>query len=453
MLSPDRSEPRAGGMRHARRRAKGRVLGMSTGAPDSAFWEPAQSFDPSEPWDARSAEALTRLYESEEGSLSRPAPREPARPEHAQTQATAAETERAQEPVDRTWLEAHLSRLARRLQSSLTQSDPKQSLSALNERLDAFEQRFSAALGRVAHRSDLDGLKSIEASVMELAAQLNQARDRLELIGDVDEEVRGLARKLDEGGERRAGALEKLMRDCMAEWRESERRTASALQSLEDAVSRLGDTVDAMEASRPAPELTVPPLAPELERPATATDSLSRLHTVYGGPHNTHFYHSMLDAADYAPGPAEPRSSAAAGLGAYPSGSSLPAAAVEWAGPSAEADLGRSDTSPSTAAGWHVMAMREKLRRAPVAYESTGPGLSVLEPEVRAPDTFKRTRLNILLMAGAAILAGTTYFLSRTVAASLSSARPDMNEAGPQPADGSELADPADNRMRGEGAS
>ena len=460
MLSPDRSEPRAGEARRARRRARRRASGAGVGAAaGNAPWE-GQAFDPNEPWDARSAEALTRLYESEEGDLSRPAAREPAHHAAPQAAGAAAEAEPAAEPVDRTWLEAHLARLAKRLQDSLVQSDPRQSVDALNGRLDAFEERFSAALGRVAQRSDLDGLKSIEASIMELASQLDRARDRLELIGDVDEEVRGLARRLDEAGAQRAGALEKLLRDCMAEWRDGEQRTASALQSLEEAVSRLGDTVDAMEASKPAPELAVPPfIAPELERSsaAAATDSLSRLGTIGGQPQatQTQLYHSMLDAADYAPRAAQPRPSAISGLSGGARLSSLPAAAVEWSAAPTEVDLGRSEPPPATPAGWHVMAMRERLRRPPVGFEATSPDLPLPDAAAAAPDTFKRASLNFLLMAGAAVLAGTTYLLSRSVTGPLSAAGPDIGEpsAGRPGAGGAELADPARQRLRREGAS
>src|SRR5262245_32796678 len=279
MLSPDRSEPRTEGQRRAKRRTRSRTVDTHGAGPDGAHAERAQPFDPNSPWDDRSAEALTRLYESEDGNRSRPAPCAPARRTHARAQAPAGRGEHPEEPLDRTWLEAHLSHLARRLQDSLVRSDPRRSLTALNDRLDDLEQRFSTALDRVAQRSDLDGLKSIEANVMELAAQLDRARDRLELISDVDEEVRGFTLKLDESGEQRASALEKLLRDCMTEWRESEQRTATALHSLEEAVNRLVDTVDAMEATKPAPELTVPSLAPELEPSAPASDTLSRLHT------------------------------------------------------------------------------------------------------------------------------------------------------------------------------
>jgi len=450
MLSPDCSEPRAGEARRPRRRARDRAFGSGTAAAAAgAGWGAVQAFDPNEPWDARSAEALTRLYESEEGDLSRPAPRDAASHVRAQAAAdTAGETEPTREPaaeaVDKTWLEAHLGHLARRLQDSLTRSDPKQSLDALNGRLDAFEERFSAALGRVAQRSDLDSLKSVEASVMELATQLDRARDRLDLIGDVDEEVRGLARKLDETGAQRAGALEKLLRDCMVEWRESEQRTASALQNLEEAVSRLGDTVDAMEASKPAPDLTVPPfVAPELERSVAAADSLSRLNTANGRPITTHFYHSRLDAADYAPR----AGGSPAGLAGHSRRSSLPAAAVEWSALPTQADLGRPEVAP---ADWHVMAMRERLRQPPVDFEAASPGLAPPGAEEPAPDTFKRASLNLLLMAGAAVLAGTTYILSRTVAAPVSQASPAVGEPG---AGGQELADPTGRRLRGESAS
>jgi hypothetical protein len=449
MLSPDRSEPRAGDLRRSKRRLSGRAFGATAASPAGAAWEPAEPFDPNEPWDIGSAEALTRLYESEEGNLSRPAPRQPARHAPASATGTAAEAETAQQPVDRTWLEAHLGHLARRLQDLLIQPDVRPSLAALGRRLDAFEDRFSAALGRVAQRSDLDGLKSIETSVMELVAHLDRARDRLELIGDVDEQVRGLARKLDEAGEQRAGALERLLRDGMAEWRESEQRTASALHSLEEAVSRLGDTVDAMEASKPAPDLAVPPFAPHgPERPNVATDTLARLHMVNGRPHTTPFYHAMLDAADYAPRPEELISPAAPGPVGYAGPSKLPAAAVEWSAPAAQADLGRSEPLPSMPARWHVMAMREKLRQTPAGFGTSSRGLPALDAEMPPPDTFKRASLNLLLTAGAAMLAGTTYVLSRTVAASLPGGRA-MSEPTPG---GQDLADPAGQRLHREGA-
>ncbi|MBO0764656.1 MAG: hypothetical protein J2P50_08715, partial [Hyphomicrobiaceae bacterium] len=279
--------------------------GAAGGRHGEGRWAQAQALGANEPWDATSAEALTRLYESEEGNLSRPAAWDRAsRAQARSTKRGAPSMEREAEPAHATWLEAHLSRLTKRLQDSLSQASPARSFGALNERLDAIEQRFSAALGRVAQRTDLDGLKSIESDVMELAAQLDRARDRLDQIGAIDDEVRTLARRFDEVGEQRAAALEKLLRDCIAEWREGEQRTAGALRNLEEAINRLGDSVDAMEASKPAPDLSVAALAGSgPQRTADTLSPLSRLPAGGAWTPAPHFYHATLDAADYAPKP------------------------------------------------------------------------------------------------------------------------------------------------------
>jgi hypothetical protein len=96
------------------------------------------------------------------------------------------------------------------------------------------------------------------------------------------------------------------------------------------------------------------------------------------------------------------------------------------------------------------MAMRERLRQPPVDFEAASPGLAPPGAEEPAPDTFKRASLNLLLMAGAAVLAGTTYILSRTVAAPVSEAAPAVDQPG---ANRQELADPTGRGLRGESAS
>jgi hypothetical protein len=198
-----------------------------------------------------------------------------------------------------------------------------------------------------------------------------------------------------------------------------------------------------MEAAKPAPDLAVPPFAPELQRSAAAADSLPRLNTADGRPHAAHFYHPRLDAADYAPR----AGGSPGGLAGHSRRSSLPAAAVEWSALPTQADLGRSEVAP---AGWHVMAMRERLRQPPVDFDAASADLPLPDAQQPVPDTFKRASLNLLLMAGAAVLAGTTYILSRTVAAPVSGTAPAVGEPG---AGGQELADPTGRGLRGESAS
>jgi hypothetical protein len=442
---PDRA-PRAG-------RSVGAAAG---GVRGDTPWAQLHAFGAGEPWDAVSAEALTRLYESEEGDLARPAERDRARYAHASARENRAPgPERGAESFDETWLEAHLSRLAKRLQDSLSQANPERSFGALNERLDAIEQRFSAALGRVAQRTDLDGLKSIESDVMELAAQLDRARDRLDQIGVIDDEVRTLARRLDEVGEQRATALEKLLRDCVAEWREGEQRTAGALHNLEEAINRLGDSVDAMEASKPAPDLSVPALAGSaLERTADAGGPLSRLPVGGEWTPAPHFYHAMLDAADYAPRPAadEPRAASRDFAEAAQDRATLPAAAVEW---SARQDLDRPQGGVPNPVGRQIAALRMKLRQSPVStFDDEHPEVPPAVADGLAADAFRRTSLSLLLMAGAVILAGSTYFLYQALAGSAPPVRPAFIAPGaPSAAGKPEMPDPNGRRQPAKGAS
>jgi hypothetical protein len=440
MLSSDHSEPRVAQRRRragrAGRRARTAAVGGSrSGAP----CDEAQSFNPSEPWDVHAAEALTRLYESEEGKLWKPAAA--TRPPPLDADSDADEPAMEPQADDRAWLEAHLSHLVERLQHVLAQSSPDHAFAALNGRLEAIEQRFAAALGRVAQRADMDSLRSIEAHVLELATQLEHARDRLDEIGAVDDEVRALARKLDETGAQRAGALEKLVRDSIAEWREGEERTTSALQSLEEAVNRLVDTMDAMEALKPAPDLSVPALSgPELA--GTAGITAAGLHAEGMQP-SVPAPFATLDAADYAPD-AIPEGPLPAAHEALQPGS------VEWPARPADGDPGQHAGARLTPGALRIMAMRAKLRRSSAAGPDTVARVPQMPDELAAPGTFRHASFSLLLMAGAAVLAGSTYFLYQSVLPPLTRPAPVMLAPDPHPTGiKSDLADPTSRQRPG----
>ena len=91
---------------------------------------------------------------------------------------------------DNAWLEASLADIAQRMQSTLAEINPDKATAHLNRRLDAIEERFNEALSKVAQRSDLDGLRLIEAHVLELAAHLEHTRGRLDRIDAIDDQVR-----------------------------------------------------------------------------------------------------------------------------------------------------------------------------------------------------------------------------------------------------------------------
>ena len=444
MLSSDRFEPPG----DHRRRTAGHGAGTHEAGAEGA------GGNPNEPWDAHSAEALTRLYESDEGRFCQPHAGERAC--RAQPQPTSSSAAPAGEAGagDRAWLEGQLSDLAERLHASLARLNSDQSLAALSGRLEAIEQRFSLALERVAQRADLDGLRSIEAHVLELAAHLERTRERLEQIGALEDHVRLLARRVDEGDQQQLGALGKLLRDYVAEWRESEQRTASALHNLEEAINRLGDTVDAMEATKPAPDLSLPALAaPELGRAHIPTDPLAQVQAGADRALAPKAYHSMLDAADYAPkAPPEvslPAATSQAAARTSPK-RGLPAltdAAIEW---SAEpAGAGKSRLIERQSGSSRITEVRARLRQAGTP-STEGSNEQAQRPreidnDPPKPTANKRTRPSLLLIAGAVFLAGGAYLLLQAfMAVAPLPTSPARIEPSAQPSGAKQgLADPA----------
>jgi hypothetical protein len=440
MLSSDRLEAPG-----RRRRRKGR----RTGATPAAV-----RIDAYEPWDIQAAEALTRLCESDEGQLHKPRVGERARRTAPPAVPDAAEGQSGAD--DRAWLETHLSDLVERLQGALARLDPEASFAAFNRRLEGIEDRFGRALERVAQRADIHGASAIEAHVLELAAQLEKTRGRLERIGTLEEEVRGLAQRFDAADQQQVGALGRLLRDYVGEWRESEHRTANALHSLEEAVSRLGDSVDAMEASKPAPDLSFATLAvPDPARARTAGDPLAQ-----GPGLASKSYHSMLDAADYAPQPAgeepltedPPRAQGRRRLLA------LPGAAIAWSPAPTDVANGARDAQEREARTSRIMAVRARLRRARMApiEAANGEGLHAPAAGEDAPEQapVKRTRSGLLLLAGIALLASGAYLLVHAItAAAPPRTAPARTEFGVQPSGAKPgLVDPTPRPAAGNGA-
>ena len=192
--------------------------------------------------------------------------------------------------------------MAERLQSSLAEINPDKATAHLNRRLDAIEERFNEALGKVVQRSDLDGLKLIEAHVIELAAHVEHTRGRLDRIDAIDDQMRGLVRRLEEGDHQRLDALESLLQDYVAEWRKGDDRTASALRSLEDVVVGVGKSVEAMEAQKPALDLSLSVLGTAgLAEPAIESDPLSQVYADAARVLEPLAHRAPLDAADDAP--------------------------------------------------------------------------------------------------------------------------------------------------------
>lgn len=340
-------------------------------APIPAQRDPDAGFRhyPDEPWDAHSAAALARLYESGEPGLPprlRPdetpalgvapaialppvaiapalaltpatattataAPAAEAAPAPAVADAVAATPDaaarapvaaRAAPEIERAWLEEKLADVAERVHASLVQLKPESSFLALGERFDQFEQRFTSVLDDVATRSDVEGLRLVEAHISELSSQLVQAQTQLARLDAIEAQFAELRDKLSDeqilnlfGGlvpteqdlkrfaEDAAGkvadrviaqmpapaapvipppdgrtlaqveSMHSLLASFIDERRRGEASTADALETMQLAMQQVLDRVDALEQMRvaslaqaPAPQAAPP--QPTLHLPA-----------------------------------------------------------------------------------------------------------------------------------------------------------------------------------------
>jgi localization factor PodJL len=300
-------------------------------------------------WDAEAAEALTRVYEKAEADLRKP-PRAARAGKRSEPEAPIVppphEPWQGEEP-DRAWLEARLAGIDGLLRRALEGVDPERTLDAVKGRLDQFEVRFDAALQTVARRSDLEGLKLLETQLNELTRQFEETRGQLARLDSIDAGLRDLALGLDArrsvpaavdsraietmidaaadraaarlagtmpaaaaaaesmDTEKRMEALEALLQDYIEERRRGEEVTGGILRTIEEALTRIVDRVDAFDAAKSAPtvreEQDHPPaddgLDIEGERLAQAYAAGARVlgqARAESGP-------SILDATDYTP--------------------------------------------------------------------------------------------------------------------------------------------------------
>jgi localization factor PodJL len=242
-----------------------------------------------EPWDPHSAEELMRVYENICAEAAAPAPgaRPHSRPGSSQERAAAGAP---QPPLrDAAWLEARFAEIAALIERALTDANPAPALASLDRRLDQFERRLDGALDDMAPAAGRGDLKLIDAHLVEFAGQVEAVRQQLNRLDTIDAQLRELAHAMTRGEEARASqsarnedalaeliasaaeraaskvaqslpaldehridALEALVREHVAERRRSEEASAGVLHSIEDALVRIVDRIEAMEAMRPS---------------------------------------------------------------------------------------------------------------------------------------------------------------------------------------------------------
>jgi localization factor PodJL len=246
----------------------------------------------SDPWDRDAAEALTGHYESgASGYQQKSASIEDVRSPMASLVGSQS-LPPAGAGVDHSWLEQRFSEISKRIEESISDIRPDQGFFALGQRVDQFEQHVASLFEGVATKGDVEGVRLIEAHVSELAAHLENAHQQLMRLDAIEDHLVGIADKLDvvhsvatlAANEAEAPApiqpnidlsavartaaeaaaqqfakiqspmpvqdnseLRDMLRGFIADSRQGEENTNALLDTLQQAMIRLLDRVDAME--------------------------------------------------------------------------------------------------------------------------------------------------------------------------------------------------------------
>ena len=227
----------------------GALAGVSRRASGAGFLPGSAEPEP-EPWDAETAEALTRVCEVAAFEDHRTGPSHRLGREPVQDAIGSAAT------VSRTGLEARLAALAERLQQALPRLDPAQWLAPIDTRIGQLEHDLTAALQAVSARSDAHGLGRLEALVRDLATRAQHTGSELARLDAIEQHLAEVLAQLKSfdalvnasaalpaaPSPPRPGAqttLDELLKACAAARRQDARTAVAVLRSIHHALAEV----------------------------------------------------------------------------------------------------------------------------------------------------------------------------------------------------------------------
>jgi localization factor PodJL len=250
----------------------------------------------SDPWDRDAAEALAGIYDTTPTSYGLPGS-EPSAHRSYTTPMSMAMSPMSAAGVDQEWLESRFADISKRIEQSLSEMNPDHGFFALNQRVEQLENHFTGLIEGVATRGDVEGIRLIEAHISELATHLESAHNQLMRLDGIEQQLADVAMRLDdvhriaasstgegspvqaiagaqididavaraaaEHAASRFAALQPqaepsealqhmhgLIERFMDESRHGEENTTALLDTLQQAMIRLLDRVDAMEIAQ-----------------------------------------------------------------------------------------------------------------------------------------------------------------------------------------------------------
>lgn len=239
-------------------------------------------------WDAEQAEALTRIYEDDHCDAEAASPADAAPALSAAAVLNEAQPHAGARGVEREWLEAKFAEIAERIEQSFATLTPESPIESLSERFDLLEQRFGDALHDVATRSDVEALHQLEGQIAELAAQVEQAHLQFTRLDMIEQQISSViehmsdqhlaaqpgAHALDTEAMERVAEMaarhvadrlvmpptgseetatrevRSLLESFIVERRQGDEHTMTMLDTLQQALIRILDRVDAIEMAQ-----------------------------------------------------------------------------------------------------------------------------------------------------------------------------------------------------------
>jgi localization factor PodJL len=331
-------------------------------ADQTAFAEQSIPQGADEPWDRDSADALARTYDAGDAVLLVAAPGASSHEVSAASHGPPPEA--GSEDEERAWLDARFAEIAARVEQSLASMLSESSVLALGERFHQFEQRFGSALEAVATQQDVAGLASMEAHMIELAQHVHEAHQRLARLGPVERQLSQLLERMSEermaklespstvseaaisgiaaavaerlhgqfadlamdgsAGRESLEELRHLIEELITTHRQGDDQTASAIDTVQQAMIGILDRLDALEeaystqaiapsgAVRSASPAEQPTFDDDAQRPAgwqqAAADERRGLHAVAQDADDAERSRSSQPSVPLAPHAAAPAS-------------------------------------------------------------------------------------------------------------------------------------------------
>ena len=155
----------------------------------------------SDPWDRDSAEALANLYDPVNQSFKPGAANstpEAEAPRPYEVAAAAATAPVQPGTADHAWFETRFSEIASHIDQALADVRPDQSYFAIGQRLDQLERHFGQAFENVATRGDVESVRLIEAHMSELVDHLENTSSQLARLDALENQIGKIAEKLED---------------------------------------------------------------------------------------------------------------------------------------------------------------------------------------------------------------------------------------------------------------